>query len=143
MHNVAGEIKGAEAAMRYAMEHHIPAITIYHDYEGIAKWCTGAWKANKPGTIAYQRFYQEAAKKVMVHFIKVKGHSNDKYNDMAAFANLFGSGGAPLFSIYRGMKENGKAQTVMNTSFTMLKRRCFDGGWDAVCTAIISAVWSI
>ena len=27
MHNVAGEIKGAEAAMRYAMENHIPAIT--------------------------------------------------------------------------------------------------------------------
>ena len=43
---------------------------------------------------------------------------------ITAFANLFGSGGAPLFSIYRGMKENGKAQTVMNTSFTMV---CISG----------------
>ena len=43
---------------------------------------------------------------------------------ITAFANLFGSGGAPLFSIYRGMKENGKAQTVMNTSFTMV---CLSG----------------
>ena len=54
MHNVAGEIKGSEAAMQYAVDHNIPEITIYHDYEGIAKWCTGAWKATKPGTIAYQ-----------------------------------------------------------------------------------------
>ena len=39
---------------------------------------------------------------------------------ITAFANLFGSGGAPLFSINRGMKENQKAQMVMNTSFTMV-----------------------
>lgn len=83
MHNVAGEIKGSEAAMQYAVDHNIPEITIYHDYEGIAKWCTGAWKATKPGTIAYQAFYRESVKKVKVHFVKVKGHSNDKYNDMA------------------------------------------------------------
>ena len=79
----AGEIKGSEAAMQYAVDHNIPEITIYHDYEGIAKWCTGAWKATKPGTIAYQSFYREITQKVKVHFIKVKGHSNDKYNDMA------------------------------------------------------------
>lgn len=83
MHNVAGEIKGSEAAMQYALDHNIPEIVIYHDYEGIAKWCTGAWKANKAGTQAYQAFYQEAIKKIKVHFVKVKGHSNDKYNDMA------------------------------------------------------------
>ena len=83
MHNVAGEIKGSEAAMQYAMDHNIPEIVIYHDYEGIAKWCTGAWRANKPGTISYQSFYQEAIRKVKIHFVKVKGHSNDKYNDMA------------------------------------------------------------
>ena len=83
MHNVAGEIKGSEAAMQYAVDHNIPEITIYHDYEGIAKWCTGAWKATKPGTIAYQSFYRGAVKKVKVHFVKIKGHSNDKYNDMA------------------------------------------------------------
>ena len=37
-----------------------------------------------------------------------------------AFANLFGSGGAPLFSISRGEKNSTKANLVMNTSFTML-----------------------
>ena len=33
---------------------------------------------------------------------------------ITAFANLFGSGGAPVFSINRGKKDNQKAQEVMN-----------------------------
>lgn len=83
MHNVAGEIKGAEAAMKYAIEHGIGYIVIYHDYEGIAKWCTGEWKANKAGTQAYRDFYQSAREKIRIAFQKVKGHSNNKYNDLA------------------------------------------------------------
>ena len=49
MRNVAGEIKGSEAAMQYALDHKIPSIIIYHDYQGIASWCNGDWKANKAG----------------------------------------------------------------------------------------------
>ena len=41
---------------------------------------------------------------------------------ITAFANLFGSGGAPLFSISRGQKRNKQAVHIMNTSFTMV---CF------------------
>ena len=83
MHNVAGEIKGAQAAMQYALDHQIPAIEIYHDYEGIAKWCLGLWKTNKEGTKAYKEFYEMASRQVKISFVKVAGHSNDKYNDMA------------------------------------------------------------
>lgn len=83
MHNVAGEIKGAETAIRYAVEEGLKKITIYYDYEGIAKWCLGEWKANKKGTQAYKRFYDSVKNKILIEFIKVKGHSNDKYNDMA------------------------------------------------------------
>ena len=82
MRNVAGEIKGSEAAMQYALDHKIPSIIICHDYQGIASWCNGDWKANKPGTIAYRDFYREASRKIKIQFRKVKGHSNDKYNDM-------------------------------------------------------------
>ena len=39
---------------------------------------------------------------------------------ISAFANLFGSGGAPLFSIHRGKKEDATANRIMNTSFTMI-----------------------
>lgn len=83
MRNVAGEIKGAEAAMQYALDKSLPAIEIYHDYEGIAKWCLGEWKTNKEGTKAYKAFYDEASRRVQISFVKVTGHSNDKYNDMA------------------------------------------------------------
>lgn len=39
---------------------------------------------------------------------------------ITAFANLFGSGGAPLFSIYRGKKKEAEAGRIMNTSFSMV-----------------------
>lgn len=39
---------------------------------------------------------------------------------ITAFANLFGSGGAPLFSIYRGKKKNREAEQIMDTSFSMV-----------------------
>ena len=83
MRNVAGEIKGSECAMRYAVENGCETLVIYHDYEGISKWCTGAWKANKPGTIAYKKYYEEVSSKLKVEFIKVKGHSGDRFNDVA------------------------------------------------------------
>lgn len=83
MRNVAGEIKGAQAAMAYAVEEGLKEITIYYDYAGIAFWCLGDWKANKEGTIAYKEYYDSIKELVKVNFVKVKGHSGDKYNDMA------------------------------------------------------------
>ena len=83
MRNVAGEICGSMAAIRKAVELGLPEVTIYYDYMGISKWCTGEWKANKKGTIAYRDYYNKIKTKVNVQFEKVKGHSGDKYNDMA------------------------------------------------------------
>ena len=83
MHNVAGEIKGAEAAIQFCLDHGVKELTIFHDYEGIAKWPLGLWKANKLGTQAYRDFYKEAVKSMKITFVKVKGHSGNKYNDMA------------------------------------------------------------
>lgn len=39
---------------------------------------------------------------------------------ISAFANLFGSGGAPLFSMARGAGEEEKAKKIMGNSFSML-----------------------
>lgn len=83
MRNVAGEICGSMAAMQFAVENHCTHLTIYHDYEGIAKWPLGLWKTNKEGTIAYKEYYDSIKDKLQVTFSKVKGHSNDKYNDLA------------------------------------------------------------
>lgn len=83
MRNVAGEIKGAEFVLQYCREHKIEEVEIYYDYEGIAAWAEGRWKTNKSGTIAYKKLFDEISKSVSVVFRKVKGHSGDKYNDMA------------------------------------------------------------
>ena len=39
---------------------------------------------------------------------------------ITAFSNLFGTGGAPIFSIQRGKKHSAQAAMIMNTSFTLL-----------------------
>lgn len=83
MRNVAGEIYGSMAAIEYAIKHNAKSLTIYYDYLGIEKWCTGEWQSNKPGTIAYKKFYDKAKKRISISFEKVKGHSGNKYNDLA------------------------------------------------------------
>ncbi len=83
MRNVAGEINGSMMAMKYCLENNISNLHLFYDYEGIEKWCTGAWKTNKTGTIDYKSFYDSIKDKLNITFHKVKGHSGDKYNDMA------------------------------------------------------------
>jgi len=83
MRNVAGEIMGAGQAMKAARKLGCRKLSIFHDYEGIAKWCTGEWKANKDWTKAYKRFYDEVSSEIEITFSKVKAHSKDPYNDLA------------------------------------------------------------
>lgn len=83
MRNVAGEINGAMRAMRFCVENSVDVLDLYYDYAGIENWCTGAWKATKVGTTAYKAYYDSIKNVLRVRFHKVKGHSGDKYNDMA------------------------------------------------------------
>lgn len=83
MRNVAGEIEASKLAMRYCIDNEIKHLKLYFDYEGIEKWCIGAWKTNKEGTIEYKKFYDSIKDKLYVEFVKVKAHSGDKYNEEA------------------------------------------------------------
>ena len=83
MRNVAGEITASVEAMKWSLAHEVETLIIYHDYEGIAKWCTGEWKRNKEGTIAYKAFYDGIKDKLNIQFVKVKGHSGNAGNDRA------------------------------------------------------------
>lgn len=83
MRNVAGEILGAELAMRKAVELGLQRLDIYHDYQGVASWCLGEWKTNREGTRAYKAYFDSIRERLEVRFNKVKGHSGDKYNDLA------------------------------------------------------------
>ncbi len=83
MRNVAGEIIGAQKAMQYCLNYNIKSLDLYYDYEGIQKWCTGEWKANKTGTKNYKKFYDEISSKLIVNFYKVAAHTGDTYNELA------------------------------------------------------------
>ena len=81
--NVAGELKAAMMAIEKAIEESKKKLIIYHDYQGIASWANGQWKANNSLTKSYKDFIRQANKKIDLAFVKVAGHSGDKYNDMA------------------------------------------------------------
>lgn len=83
MRNVAGEIKGTEFVMDYCIKNGINSVKIVYDYIGIEAWAKGKWKANKTGTQNYKKYYDSIKGKLSVEFEKVKGHSGDKYNEMA------------------------------------------------------------
>ncbi len=83
MRNVVGEIMGSVSVINYCLRNEIPEIVIFHDYEGVAKWANGEWKANLDATKAYKEFCAVAREKMKISFVKVKGHSGDRFNDMA------------------------------------------------------------
>ena len=83
MMNVSGEIMGSMKAVEYAIKNNYPAIRIFHDYKGIACWADGEWKAKNKHTKAYAEFIKKAREKIDISFSKVKGHSGNKYNDLA------------------------------------------------------------
>lgn len=83
MRNVSGEIKGAAFIIQFCINRGIKKLHLYYDYEGIEKWYTGIWQAKKKETQMYRDFALKAKEKIEVVFHKVKGHSNNKYNDLA------------------------------------------------------------
>ncbi len=80
--NVAGEIKGVAYIINYAYKNNIKKLHIFYDYEGIEAWYTKRWKAKTKIATEYQKFADEMVNKIEVIFHKVKGHSNNYYNEM-------------------------------------------------------------
>ena len=130
MRNVAGEIEGAKRAIKFCIDNKIPSIDIFYDYEGIEKWCTGAWKANKPGTIEYKKYYNSVKDILKITFVKVKGHSGDTYNDLAdSLAKAAVGIGEPLNNISvrnNGIVANGIKKEDIESVFELLKEDFLD-----------------
>lgn len=84
MRNVAGEILGVEAALSLAKKLGMTTLTIFHDYEGLAKWVSGEWMCHKHETMNYakkvKKFMEGGLK---IAFEHVRGHSGNKLNDIA------------------------------------------------------------
>ncbi|MFR5264285.1 ribonuclease H family protein [Clostridium sp.] len=83
LRNVAGEVMGAMKAVEYALNNNFKEITICYDYQGVESWALGTWKRNRELTKEYNAYMQEKMKEIKVSFKKIKGHSGNKYNDMA------------------------------------------------------------
>ncbi len=99
--NVAGEMLGAMYAVQWAINHGYPSLTIYYDYEGIAKWAKGDWKAKNKRTQQYAEFMNGKRSYIQLSFQKVKAHSGDHHNeevDKLAKSALVNGNGIPRIS---------------------------------------------
>ena len=74
---------GVFNALDWAIEKGYSKIKIYYDYEGIGKWAKQEWKANSEVAKMYLTKMKIYMTIIEIEFIKVKGHSNNKYNERA------------------------------------------------------------
>lgn len=81
--NINGEVAAAELGIERALELGFSQIEVYHDYEGIGKWADGIWGAYKTYTIQYAKNVEKYRRQANIRFIHVKGHSGNKWNDVA------------------------------------------------------------
>lgn len=80
--NVAGEVKGAMAAIDFCIRHNVNTLHLYYDYQGIESWATGAWKTKNSLTKSYKAYIDKHSN-ITIHFHKVKGHTGNRYNEVA------------------------------------------------------------
>ena len=83
LRNVAGDVLGSLKATEFAINKGYEKVTIVYDYKGVECLALGTWKRNKELTQLYHEKMQDNMKKIDIRFVKVKGHSGDKYNDIA------------------------------------------------------------
>ena len=79
--NVAGELMGTMTAMKKAAEKGYRKLIIYHDYEGIAAWFQGRWKANSWSAVEYVRFTEVYRRAMNISFVKVAAHTGNTLNE--------------------------------------------------------------
>ncbi|MDO5558405.1 MAG: ribonuclease H family protein [Oscillospiraceae bacterium] len=93
--NISGEVMAVIDAVQllckpmlysvFECEKHLK-IVLHHDYIGLSKWVSGEWKSKKAISVKYvdfMRLTHEIFKNVDIVFEHVKGHTGDKYNELA------------------------------------------------------------
>lgn len=92
LRNVAGEMRAAMYAAKFAQLCGWKSLVIHYDYYGIEKWVTGEWKRNNEFTKKYNEFMNSISKDMQLYFRHVKAHTGDKYNEMADDLAKVGAG---------------------------------------------------
>jgi len=78
--NVGAELEAATRALTRCVLHGYKQVTVYHDYQGIAAWPTGAWRANTASTREYARFIK--ALPLEITWQKVPAHAGIAMNEL-------------------------------------------------------------
>ena len=81
--NIVGEVEASKYAIKLAKEKGMKRLCIYHDLKNLSLWASGSWQAKNEYTQDYVRYIEEYSKDVDITFVKVKGHSANRYNDIA------------------------------------------------------------
>jgi ribonuclease HI len=78
--NVGAELEAATRALTWCHLNGYKQVTVYHDYEGIAAWPTGAWRTKTPSTREYARFIK--ALSLEIAWQKVPAHQGIAMNEL-------------------------------------------------------------
>ncbi|WXX02952.1 Rnase H [Staphylococcus phage LJLAME001] len=81
--NVAGEILACCYGIEEAIKLGYKQAIVYIDYIGLIHWYEGTWSARNILSKTYINMIREYQKVIDINFVKVKSHSNDKWNDYA------------------------------------------------------------
>ena len=78
--NIDGELEAAKQALLWA-EKQKKAVVLVYDYEGIARWVDGSWKAK---SVVAKKYLEEVLPHAYRHrFQKARSHSGNRWNDYA------------------------------------------------------------
>ena len=78
--NVGAELEAATRALTWCVLNGYKQVTVYYDYEGIAAWPSGVWRANTPPTREYARFIK--ALPIEIAWQKVPAHRGIAMNEL-------------------------------------------------------------
>lgn len=83
MRNVAGEIFAAVKIVELAISLKMKYLRIYYDYDGVANWVTGKWKAKNDITRFYAGYMRDMMEKIYIDFEHVTAHTGILGNEEA------------------------------------------------------------
>ena len=82
--NIVGELKATQNACTYAIANGLKEVTIVNDYQGISSFIDGSWEPKERVSMSYKAFMEsKILPRLQVNFCKVKGHTGNKFNEVA------------------------------------------------------------
>jgi ribonuclease HI len=81
--SVGAELEAVRQALKWAEFRKFKKVMIVTDFQGCAEWVLGTWKIRQSVVQSYVSFVQKMHEKMDIGFYWIKGHSGNKWNDLA------------------------------------------------------------